>query len=158
MFERYTPAARRVVVMANECARSLGHDWIGTEHLGIALARLSDAAAGAALVAAGIDHETMTAKVSELIGKPGDPPGSRIPFTPRTKDALNGAAAAADADERTPIGTADVLAGVIGAGDGVAVQIWQQAGLDLNALLADAKSREDPDYGEPQFPSADADG
>jgi ATP-dependent Clp protease ATP-binding subunit ClpC len=89
MFERFTDRARRVVVLAQEEARTLNHDYIGTEHILLALIRESGGIAAQALESLGITEEAARQQVEEIIGRgQQDPPRGHIPFTPRAKKAL----------------------------------------------------------------------
>src|SRR5215467_10045627 len=88
MFERFTDRARRVVVLAQEEARLLKHNYIGTEHLLLGLMREEEGLAAQTLQALGLSHEVVRQRVSEIVG-PGDAAQSgHIPFTPRAKKAL----------------------------------------------------------------------
>ena len=88
MFERFTDRARRVVVLAQEEARHLNHDYIGTEHILLGLIHEQEGIAARALTALDISLEAVRAEVKETIGQGAERPGSHIPFTPRAKKVL----------------------------------------------------------------------
>jgi Clp amino terminal domain, pathogenicity island component len=87
-FERFSDEARRVVVSAQEEAQSLGHNYVGTEHLLLGLLLLGEGAAADALRTLGLTHEAARAKVIAIIGEGSVPVTGRLPFTPRSKKAL----------------------------------------------------------------------
>src|SRR6516165_11854507 len=88
MFERFTDRARGVVVLAEEEARMLGHDWIGTEHLLLGLIREGDGVAAKTLESLGISLQAVRQQVGEIIGQGQQVPSEDIPFTPRSKKVL----------------------------------------------------------------------
>ena len=89
MFERFTDRARRVVVLAQEEARLLNHNYIGTEHILLGLIHEGEGVAAKALESLGISLEAVRAQVEEIIGQGGQAPSGHIPFTPRAKKFLN---------------------------------------------------------------------
>src|SRR6478736_8373556 len=85
MFERFTDRARRVIVLAQEEARRLNHNYIGTEHLLLGLVHEGEGVAARALVSLGVSLQAVRTEVEELIGAGGQAPADHIPFTPRAK-------------------------------------------------------------------------
>jgi hypothetical protein len=138
MFERFTDGARRVVVRAQEEARHLNHNYIGTEHLLLGL--LSDGASGdegvaaAALDSFGISLEMVRHDVEEIIGKGIATPSGRIPFTPRAKKVLELSLREALQLGHNYIGTEHILLGLVREGEGVAVQVLVKRGAGLNSV------------------------
>lgn len=127
MFERFTDRARSVVMLAQEEARDLRHNYIGTEHLLLGLLREGEGLGGKALTSVGIDLETARAEIDRRIGKGFEDPHGHIPFTPRAKKVLELALRQALKLTHTYIGTEHILLGVIAEGEGVAAQILMSA-------------------------------
>jgi ATP-dependent Clp protease ATP-binding subunit ClpA len=123
MFERFSGQARQVVVSAQEEARDLDHNYIGTEHLLLALLVTSDPLAGASLHALGYTHDNVRAKVEEMVGRGKASPGSHIPFTPRAKKVLELSLREALHLKHNYIGTEHILLGLLREGEGIAAQI-----------------------------------
>ncbi|OUC92363.1 Clp protease [Streptosporangium minutum] len=136
MFERFTDRARRVVVLAQEEARRLGHNHIGTEHLLLGLLTEEDGVAGRALRASGIGHRQVRSDVEEIIGQGGEIPPSHIPFTPRAKKVLELSLREALNLHHNYIGTEHILLGLIREGEGVAAQALTKQGARLEAVRA----------------------
>jgi ATP-dependent Clp protease ATP-binding subunit ClpC len=134
MFERFTDRARRVVVLAQEEARLLNHDHIGTEHILLGLVHEGDGVAARALTELGISLEAVRAEVEEIIGRGTEPAGGQIPFTPRAKKVLELSLREAMALGHNYIGTEHILLGLIREGEGVAAQVLQKLGADLNRV------------------------
>jgi ATP-dependent Clp protease ATP-binding subunit ClpC len=135
VFERFTDRARRVVVLAQEEARLLGHDYIGTEHLLLGLLRESDGVAGRTLDALGISLPAVRARVEEIIGRSSEPlPGGQMPFTPRAKKVLELSLREAINLGHNYIGTEHLLLGLIREGEGVAPQVLVGMGAELTAV------------------------
>src|ERR1700685_1965602 len=88
MFERFTDRARRVVVMAQEEARALSHDYVGTEHLLLGLIREGHGVAAKAMVSLGISPDSVRQQVEETVGRGQQAPAGHIPFTPQAKNVL----------------------------------------------------------------------
>src|SRR3546814_19019554 len=88
MFERFTDRARRVVVLAQEEAKMLNHNYIGTEHILLGLIHEGEGVAAKALESLGISLEAVRSQVEEIIGQGGSSPAGHIPFTPRAKKVL----------------------------------------------------------------------
>jgi ATP-dependent Clp protease ATP-binding subunit ClpC len=123
MFERFTDRARRVVVLAQEEARLLGHNYVGTEHILLGLIREGNGVAVRALDSLGIRPEAVRQETEEIIGHgPGASQG-RIPFTPGAKKVLELALSESRQIGHTYIGTEHILLGLIREGDGVAAQV-----------------------------------
>jgi ATP-dependent Clp protease ATP-binding subunit ClpC len=123
MFERFTDRARRVVVLAQEEARMLGHNHIGTEHILLGLVREGEGVAAKALESLGISLEAVRQQVEEIIGQDRQAPSGHIPLTPRTKKVLELSLGEALQLGHNYIGTEHILLGLIGEGEGVAVQV-----------------------------------
>jgi Clp amino terminal domain, pathogenicity island component len=131
MFERFTDRARRVVVLAQEEAGRLNHNYIGTEHLLLGLIREGEGIAARALEALGIRLEVVREEVEEIIGRGSEPPAGRIPFTPRAKKVLELSLREALQLSHSYIGTEHILLGLIREGEGVAAQVLVTLGADL---------------------------
>jgi ATP-dependent Clp protease ATP-binding subunit ClpC len=137
MFERFTDRARRVVVFAQEEARELGHDYLGTEHILLGLIREGHGVAAKALEALGVDSGALRERVTEVAGTgPGSQP-SHIPFTPQAKQVLKLSLAESQALGHRYIGTEHVLLGLIQEKEGVAAQVLSGAGADLSRVRAE---------------------
>jgi ATP-dependent Clp protease ATP-binding subunit ClpC len=132
MFERFTNRARRVVVLAQEEARMLNHNYIGTEHLLLGLIHEGEGVAAKALESLGISLDAVRQQVEEIIGRGQGPASGHIPFTPRAKKVLELSLREALQLGHTYIGTEHILLGLIREGDGVAAQILVGSGVDLN--------------------------
>jgi ATP-dependent Clp protease ATP-binding subunit ClpA len=135
MFERFTDAARRVVVLAQEEARVLNHNYIGTEHILLALLREGDGVAARALGSLGITEEAARQQVEEITGR-GEPGPQRghIPFTPRGKKILQLSLREAIALGHAYIGTEHILLGLLREDDGVAVRVLNGLGVEPNRV------------------------
>ena len=131
MFERFTDRARRVVVLAQEEARLLNHNYIGTEHLLLGLIHEGEGIAAKALERLGVSLEVVRSRVEEIIGLGGSAPSGHIPFTPRAKKVLELSLREALQLGHNYIGTEHLLLGLIREGEGVAAQVLAQLGLDL---------------------------
>ena len=134
MFERFTDRARNVVVLAQQEARLLKHNYIGTEHILLGLARESDGLAAKALDALGIGLEAVREQVVEITGQGQKSPSGHIPFTPRAKKVLELSLREALQFGHNYIGTEHILLGLIREGDGVAAQVLVRLGGDLSAV------------------------
>src|SRR5215207_5475085 len=128
MFERFTDRARRVVVLAQEEARLLNHNYIGTEHLLLGLIHEQEGVAARALTELGISLETIRVEVVEIIGRGESPPAGHIPFTPRAKKVLELSLREALQLGHNYIGTEHILLGLIREGEGVAAQLLVKLG------------------------------
>jgi ATP-dependent Clp protease ATP-binding subunit ClpA len=135
MFERFTDRARRVVVLAQEEARGLKHNFIGTEHILLALLDERDGVGARALTRFGMQPEPVREEIKVLVGTGASaPPTGHIPFTPRAKKVLELALREALQLNHDYIGTEHVLLGVIREGDGVGAQILKAHAADLEAV------------------------
>ena len=134
MFERFTDRARRVVVLAQEEARMLNHNYIGTEHILLGLIHEGEGVAAKALESLGIALEGVRAQVEEIIGQGQQSPSGHIPFTPRAKKVLELSLREALQLGHNYIGTEHILLGLIREGEGVAAQVLVKLGADLNRV------------------------
>ncbi len=134
MFERFTDRARRVVVLAQEEARLLNHNYIGTEHILLGLIHEGEGVAAKALESLGISLEAVRAQVEEIIGHGGSAPSGHIPFTPRAKKVLELSLREALQLGHNYIGTEHILLGLIREGEGVAAQVLVKLGADLSRV------------------------
>jgi len=134
LFERFTDRARRVVVLAQEEARLLNHNYIGTEHILLGLIHEGEGVAARALESMGISLESVRSQVVEIIGQGSQAPSGHIPFTPRAKKVLELSLREALQLGHNYIGTEHILLGLIREGEGVAAQVLQQLGADLHKV------------------------
>jgi ATP-dependent Clp protease ATP-binding subunit ClpC len=123
MFERFTDRARKVVVLAQEEARGLGHNYIGTEHLLLGLCAEGSGVGAVVLEDAGLSLPMLRADVQRIIGESTGAPQGQIPFTPRAKKVLELALREALKLSHNYIGTEHILLGIGAEGEGVAAQI-----------------------------------
>jgi ATP-dependent Clp protease ATP-binding subunit ClpA len=130
MFERFTDRARRVIVLAQEEARLLNHDYIGTEHLLLGLAHEGQGVAAKALELLGIRLEALRSRVEEIIGQGQQAPSGHIPFTPRAKKVLELSLRESQQLGHNYIGTEHLLLGLVREGEGVAAQVLVKLGAD----------------------------
>ncbi|MGJ4124438.1 ATP-dependent Clp protease ATP-binding subunit [Corynebacterium macclintockiae] len=156
MFERFTDRARRVVVLAQEEARALNHNYIGTEHILLGLIQEGEGVAAKALESMGISLDAVRTEVKDIIGTGGHPPSGYIPFTPRAKKVLELALREALQLGHKYIGTEHILLGLIREGEGVAAQVLVKLGADLSRvrqqviqLLSGYEGNEEEGGGEP---------
>src|SRR5262244_979809 len=161
MFERFTDRARRVVVLAQEEARMLNHNYIGTEHILLGLIHEGEGVAAKALESLGISLEAVRQQVEEIIGQGQQAPSGHIPFTPRAKKVLELSLREALQLGHNYIGTEHILLGLIREGEGVAAQVLVKLGGSLGPVrdkvieLAPAAG-ENVELGERLRPSAGA--
>ncbi len=134
MFERFTDRARRVVVLAQEEARQLNHNYIGTEHILLGLIHEGEGVASHALESLEISLEAVRSQVQEIIGKGDQSPSGHIPFTPRAKKVLELSLREALQLGHNYIGTEHVLLGMLREGEGVAAQVLVKLGADLHKV------------------------
>ena len=134
MFEKFTDKARRVVVLAQEEAKMLNHNYIGTEHLLLGLIHEGEGVAAKALEALDISLESVRQQVQEIIGQGQTPPTGHIPFTPRAKKVLELSLREALQLGHSYIGTEHLLLGLIREGEGVAAQVLTKLGADTNKV------------------------
>ena len=133
MFERFTDRARRVVVQAQEEARTLNHNYIGTEHILLGLLHEGEGTGVKALESLGISLDTVRQQVQEIIGQGQQVPSEHIPFTPQAKKVLEMALPESKALGHHYIGTEHILLGLLREG-GVAAQVLVKQGIDLNRV------------------------
>ncbi|WP_432520527.1 ATP-dependent Clp protease ATP-binding subunit [Kineococcus sp. SYSU DK006] len=134
MFERFTDRARRVVVLAQEEARMLNHNYIGTEHVLLGLIHEGEGVAAKAMEALGISLDAVRGQVQEIIGQGQQAPSGHIPFTPRAKKVLELSLREALQLGHNYIGTEHILLGLIREGEGVAAQVLVKLGADLDRV------------------------
>ena len=134
MFERFTDRARRVVVLAQEEARMLNHNYIGTEHILLGLIHEGEGVAAKALESLSISLGAVREQVQEIIGQGQQAPSGHIPFTPRAKKVLELSLREALQLGHNYIGTEHILLGLIREGEGVAAQVLVKLGADLNRV------------------------
>jgi ATP-dependent Clp protease ATP-binding subunit ClpC len=157
MFERFTDRARRVIVLAQEEARSLSHDHIGTEHLLLGLVHEGQGVACLVLDAMDISLPTVRAQVEEIIGRgTGAPSTIHIPITPRAKKVLELSLREALQMGHNYIGTEHILLGLIREGEGVGAQVLQRLGADLHRIRQNVIEilARDPGVTKPQTEAA----
>ncbi len=135
MLERFSDRARRVVVLAQEEARMLNHNYIGTEHILLGLIHEGDGVAARSLESLGISLDAVRQQVEEIIGQGQQAPSGHIPFTPRAKKVLELSLREALQLGHGYIGTEHILLGLLREGDGVAAQVLVTLGADLNRVL-----------------------
>lgn len=157
MFERFTDRARRVVVLAQEEAKLLNHNYIGTEHILLGLIHEGEGVAAKALEALDISLEAVREQVQDIIGLGQEPPSGHIPFTPRAKKVLELTLRESLQLGHTYIGTEHILLGLIREGEGVAAQVLVKLGADLNRvrqqviqLLSGFQGKENVTSGAPE--------
>jgi ATP-dependent Clp protease ATP-binding subunit ClpA len=131
MLERFTDQARRVVVLAEEEARMLDHNWIGTEHLLLGLLREGDGIAARVLESLGISLQPVREQVEEITGPVPQHASEHIAFTPRSKKVLELSLRESLQLGHDRVGTGHLLLGLIREGDGVAAQVLVRLGADL---------------------------
>jgi ATP-dependent Clp protease ATP-binding subunit ClpC len=134
MFERFSDRARRVIVLAQEEARMLNHNYIGTEHILLGLIHEGEGVAAKALESLGISLDAVRQQVEEIIGQGQQALSGHIPFTPRAKKVLELSQREAARLGHAYIGTEHILLGLIREGDGVAAQVLVTLGADLNRV------------------------
>jgi ATP-dependent Clp protease ATP-binding subunit ClpA len=134
MFERFTDRTRRVVVLAQEEARMLNHNRVGTEHILLGLIHEGQGMAATALQSLGISLEAVRQEVEEIVGRDEQAPSGHIPFTPRAKKVLELSLREARMLGHDYIGTEHILLGLIREGEGVAAQVLVRLGADLNQV------------------------
>jgi ATP-dependent Clp protease ATP-binding subunit ClpC len=151
MFERFTERARRVVVLAQEEARRLNHNHIGTEHILLGLIHEAEGVAAASLESLGISLEAVREQIEGIIGQGRAAPTGNIPYTPRAKKVLELSLREALQLGHNHIGTEHILLGLIREGRGAAAQVLVRLGADLARvreqviqMLEDAQGEEEP--------------
>jgi ATP-dependent Clp protease ATP-binding subunit ClpA len=134
VFEQFTERARQVVVLAQEEARALRHNYIGTEHLLLGLLREEQGIGARVLESLGVTLDGVRAQVAEIVGQGEDVVGGQVPFTPRGKRVLDLALREALSMGHNWIGTEHVLLGLVRENDGVAMQILLDRGLSADRI------------------------
>jgi hypothetical protein len=134
MFQRFTDRARRVVVLAQEEARHLNHNYIGTEHILLGLIHEGEGVAAKALESLGISLEAVRDQVKEVIGRGVEAPTGHIPFTPRAKKVLELSLREALQLGHNYIGTEHILLGLLREGEGIAAQVLVELGAGLDRV------------------------
>jgi ATP-dependent Clp protease ATP-binding subunit ClpC len=138
MFERFTDRARRVVVCAQEEARALDHNYIGTEHILLGLVREGGGVAVKTLESLGVSPDAIRQRVEEIIGRGQHTPSGHIPFTPQAKKVLELSLREARQLGHHYIGTEHILLGLISEGDGVAAQVLTGLGAEHDRVQQQA--------------------
>jgi len=123
LFERFTERARQVVVLAQEEARQLKHNYIGTEHILLGLLREEEGLAARVLESLDITVERVRAQVVRIVGSGEEVTSGQIPFTPRAKKVLELALREALSLGHNYIGTEHILLGLVRENEGVAARI-----------------------------------
>jgi hypothetical protein len=157
MFERFTDRARRVVVLAQEEARMLDHNYIGTEHMLLGLLHEGEGVAAKALEALDVDLEETRAWIVNLIGRGQSTPSGHIPFTPRGKKVMELALREALQLGHNYIGTEHILLALVREGEGVGAQALQGAGVTLDDARITIKRILDPSAPTVNFSTGDED-
>jgi ATP-dependent Clp protease ATP-binding subunit ClpC len=134
VFERFTDRARRVVVLAQEEARDLNHNYIGTEHLLLGISREGEGVGARVLASLGVSLVAIREQIVAIIGLGGTQPSGHVPFTPRAKKILELGLLEARQLGHEYIGTEHILLGIVREGDGVAAQVLQKQGLTLDVV------------------------
>jgi ATP-dependent Clp protease ATP-binding subunit ClpC len=134
LFQRFSDSARRVVVLAQEEARKLNHNYIGTEHLLLGLIQEGEGIAARSLEAVQVNIDAVRSQVVEIIGRGSTPTSGHIPFTPRAKKVLELSLREALQLGHNYIGTEHILLGLIREGEGVAAKVLVKLGVDLERL------------------------
>jgi ATP-dependent Clp protease ATP-binding subunit ClpA len=134
VFERFTDRARSVVVLAQEEARLLKHNYIGTEHILLGLSHEGEGVAAKALEAMGVSLQDVRSQVESIIGRGHSEPRGHIPFTPRAKKVLEMSLRESLQLGHNYIGTEHLLLGLIREGEGVGAQVLVKLGADLNRV------------------------
>jgi ATP-dependent Clp protease ATP-binding subunit ClpA len=154
MFERFTEQARNAIVLAQEEARGLKHNYIGTEHMLLGLLRDRDSLAARVLQSFGIDLEAARVQVSAAVGVGEEVVSGQVPFTPRSKKVLELALKESQALGRDYIGTEHLLLGLAREGEGVAMRVLTDSGVSAqlvretvvdalgNPLVLESRSRD----------------
>jgi ATP-dependent Clp protease ATP-binding subunit ClpC len=150
MFEKFTDRARRVMVLAQDEARALNHNYLGTEHLLLGLISEGEGIAAKALESLGVSFESVRMQVEEIIGTGTNPSPGPPPFTPRAKKVIELAFREALQLGHNFIGTEHILLGLIREGEGVAAQVLQKLGADLSRVRQQVLQLLSGSYGSTQ--------
>ncbi|MGW2664787.1 Clp protease N-terminal domain-containing protein [Nocardia tengchongensis] len=142
MFERFTDTARRTIVLAQEEARLLGHDWIGTEHLLLGLLHGDDPIAGQTLGELGLDLSGLRERVDQAVGvQDSHAPAGHIPFTARSKKVLENSLREAMRLQHSYIGPEHLLLALVSEGSGVASQVLISQGAEPGEIRSRVRAR-----------------
>ena len=141
MFERFSESARHVIVLAQEEARALNHNYIGTEHLLLGLIREAPGVAAAALQDLGVGLADAQERVVAIVGRGDKPPGGHIPFTPRAKKVLELALRESVSLDSDYLGTEHLLLGLIREGEGVGAVVLRELSGGLTEAREAVQSR-----------------
>ncbi len=157
MFERFTDRARRAIVLAQDEAKMLNHNYIGTEHILLGLIHEGDGVAAKALDELGVTLDAVREQVEDIIGHGQTASQGHIPFTPRAKKVLEYSLREALQMNHSYIGTEHILLGLIREGEGVAVDALLKLGVDLNKvrtttlqMISGYQSKESATSGAPE--------
>ena len=131
---RFTAEGRRVVVVAQDEARRLNHNYLGTEHLLLGILRNRDSRAARVLRDLGVSAQRVRSAVKRMIGEGSDPVAGQVPFTPRAKKVLSLGVAAARSAGESLAGPEHLLLGLLEEGEGVAAQILADSGVTRHAV------------------------
>jgi ATP-dependent Clp protease ATP-binding subunit ClpA len=134
VFERFTDRARQVVVLAQEEARTLKHNYLGTEHILLGLLRKEDGIAAQVLASFEVTLVEVREHVAQIVGEGGEVTTGQIPFTPRAKKVLELALREALSLGHNYIGTEHILLGLTREDGGVAAQILRALGTDAESI------------------------
>jgi ATP-dependent Clp protease ATP-binding subunit ClpC len=134
LFERFTERARQVVVLAQDEARQLRHNYIGTEHILLGLMREEEGIAARVLESLDVSLDEVRTQVSRIVGQGEDVGTGQIPFTPRAKKVLELSLKEALALDHNYIGTEHVLLGLVRESEGVAARILVDLGADAETV------------------------
>jgi ATP-dependent Clp protease ATP-binding subunit ClpC len=134
MFERFTERSRQVVVLAQDEARALKHDFIGTEHILLGLLREEEGIAARVLESLDITLEEVRAQVAGIVGQGEEATTGQIPFTPRAKKVLELSLREALGLGHNYIGTEHILLGLVQENDGMAVRVLRELGADVTSI------------------------
>ena len=151
MFERFTDTARRVVVYAQEEARLLDHDHIGSEHILLGLLRDDTEAAVESLTTAGVTIDIARAKVEDIVGRGREPATGNMPFTGRAKKVLELSLREALQLGHNYIGSEHILLGLLREGEGTGARVLEDLGVDFadmrRSVLSTLRSHQRPSAG-----------
>jgi ATP-dependent Clp protease ATP-binding subunit ClpC len=155
VFERFSEGAREVIVLAQDEARALRHNYLGTEHLLLGLMRQEDGLAARLLESRGATLQRVRQAVLHIVGAGDEVVAGQVPFTPRAKDALELSMRSAVTSGHNHIGTEQLLLGLLREGEGVAAAVLTTLGIDVEALRRDLTMTGMAGSGRPQPDKAD---
>ena len=134
MFEKFTSEAIKAVMLAQEEARRLGHNFVGTEQILLGLIGEKTGIANEVLTGLGVTHQEARQEVERIIGRGSGYLRPEIPFTPKVKRLFEQALKESRRLENNLIGTEHLLLGLTGAGEGVATKVLQNLGIDVSHI------------------------